>query len=134
MGEQDNTRVVQEAYDAFGRGDLERLLALMADDVEWHQAGPSALPTAGDWHGRERVRRFFAVVAESFEFDQFEPREYIGQGDRVVVLGYYRGRAKATGRHFESHWAMAFTVRNGKIAQFREYVDTAALVAAFAGP
>ena len=51
----------------------------------------------------------------------------------MVVLGQSKGRIKATSRTFEVQWAMAFTIRDGKVSKFREYTDTAALAAASSG-
>jgi uncharacterized protein len=57
----------------------------------------------------------------------FELEEYIAQGDKVVVLGRFLMRLKATGREFGSDWAHVWTVKGGKIVCFSEYVDTAAV-------
>ena len=65
-------------------------------------------------------------------FEVFEPREFVAQGDKVVVLGYYKART-AAGRPFASDWVMIFTVANGKVARFQEFTDVAALNAAFEG-
>ena len=51
----------------------------------------------------------------------------------MVVLGQSKGRIKATSRTFDVQWAMAFTIRDGKVSKFREYTDTAALAAAYSG-
>ena len=61
---------------------------------------------------------------------QGEPPEFIAQGDRVVVVGFATGRIKATNRKFEDHWVFAITVRNGKLTNVREYIDTLALARA----
>lgn len=133
MNEQENTRVVQQIYEAFEREDVEALLRLVADDAEWVDPGPAGTPTAGTWKGHDQIRRWFAAAQESYEFQQFEPRQYVAQGDYVVVLGYYRGTARTTGRPFESDWAMAFTLRDGKITRYQEYTDTEVLGTAFRG-
>ena len=39
--------------------------------------------------------------------------------------------SKSTGRSFESEWAMAWTVMNGKVTSFQAYEDTAELARAF---
>ena len=57
-------------------------------------------------------------------------RKFIAQGDRVVVVGFATGRIKATNKTFEDHWVFAISVRNGKLANVREYVDTQALARA----
>ncbi len=35
MSEAQNTKVVQEAYAAFSRGDIPTLLGFMTDDIHW---------------------------------------------------------------------------------------------------
>ncbi len=131
MNEQQNTQTVQQMYAAFGRGDVQFILSVIADDVDWQTLGPTKIKHAGPHRGRDGVGKFFKTVAETVDIQQFEPREFIAQGDKVVALGYYKGRVKATGRGYETEWAMAFTFRNGKIAKFREYADTANLEAAY---
>src|SRR5207237_2563771 len=59
-----------------------------------------------------------------------EPPEFIAQGDRVLVVGFATGRIKATNRTFEDHFVFAITVRNGKLTNIREYIDTLALARA----
>jgi ketosteroid isomerase-like protein len=131
MSDQDNVRVVKEAYADFGRGDIQSLLGKFADDVEWLIPGGRENPLAGTYKGRNRVAEFFKKLSDHTEITAFEPREFIAQGDTVVALGSETGRVKSTGRTFASEWAMAFTIRNGKIVKFQEYGDTANLEAAF---
>jgi hypothetical protein len=59
-----------------------------------------------------------------------EAREFVAQGDRVLVIGFARGRIKATNRTWEDHWVFGITVRNGNLTNIREYVDTQALARA----
>lgn len=131
-GDRTNVDVVQQVYAAFGRGDIPALLDLLTDDVEWTLQGPSVIPWAGTRHGRDKVAtEFFSVLGETLKFEQFEPREFVAQGDTVVVLGYERCIVKPTNRTFEQEWAHVYTLRNGKIAKGRFIEDTAAQVVAF---
>jgi len=77
------------------------------------------------------VAKFFQDLAGSLEFLRFEPGEFIARGDKVVALGHFVGSMKATGRSFESDWAMVFTVRDGLITRFMEFADSAGIYAAF---
>ena len=132
MNEQENLGVIQGLFAAFGRGDLESVLNALAEDVEWTAAGPSAIAHAGTYRGLDEVARFFQAVSGSLEFDEFEPQEFLVQGESVVVLGREQGRVRSMGREFENPWAMAFRLHGGKVARFRLYEDTAALAAASA--
>ena len=89
------------------------------------------IPWAGTHHGHEGVAGFFSLIGETLEFEQFEPREYVAQGDTVVVLGHERSHVKPTGRMFEQEWAHVYTLRDGKIATGLFIEDTAAQVQAF---
>jgi uncharacterized protein len=131
MSERTNTDVVQQGYEALGRGDIPAILDLLTDDVEWIQQGPSVIPFAGTRHGHEGVAQYFSLLDENLEFEQFEPREFVAQGDTVVVVGFERSVSKATGHTIEQEWAHVYTLREGRIAKGRFFEDTAAYVAAF---
>ncbi len=134
MSEAQNTKVVQDAYAAFGRGDIPTLLGYMTDDIHWQPVIGAAkhVPFSGERNGKTGVAEFFKQVAESEDFQQFEPREFVAQGNTVVAIGHYRAVIKATGKTMDSDFAMVFTLRDGKVATFREFTDTAAVNAAFA--
>ena len=138
MSVRTNTETVQQVYENFGalgrsrakRPDMRPLLSLYSDDVEWHVPEMENVPFGGPRRGIAGVRDFFAAVRDDLEVLQFEPREFIAQGDKVVALGRYSWRVKATGREFSSDFAHVCTIRNGKIVRFHEYMDTAAEVRA----
>jgi len=35
VGAEDNIKTIQSVYEAFGRGDVEGILAVLTDDVDW---------------------------------------------------------------------------------------------------
>ena len=131
MNEQANTQLIQQAYEAFGRGDVLAVLSMLTDDVDWYTPGSSDIPYAGRRRGRDGAAKFFRLLSEADETLAFDPREFFANGDKVVVLVSYQGRARATGKMIEQEWIQVFTVRNGKIASFREFYDTAAIAAAY---
>ena len=127
MNEQANVQTVQALYAAFERGDLEAVLAGLAEDVEWWSAGPPDVPYAGSFKGHDGVMRYLAAIDGSFAYDGFEAREFVAQGDAVVVLGHERLRAKTTGTAIDNPWVNVFTFRGGKVARYRNFEDTAAV-------
>ena len=131
MNERTKVGVVQQGYEAVGRGDIPAVLDLLTEDVEWTLQGPSVIPFAGTFRGREGIVEFYSLVGETLEFEQFEPHKFVGQGDTVVVVGYERSLAKPTGRTFEQEWAHVYTLRDDKIATGRFFENTAAQVEAF---
>jgi ketosteroid isomerase-like protein len=134
MCEAQNIKTVQDAFAAFTRGDIAALLDLVSDDVVWHgvYGGPADVPQAGERHGRAAVAEFFELVAQNTEFWKFEPREFVAANDKVVALGHYAGKVTTTGRAFDSGFAMVSALKNGRIATFQEFTNSAAVNAAFA--
>ena len=131
MSEQDNVEVVRRAYSNFKGGRIGSLLEQMTDDVEWRLPEIQGAPFGGARRGRGQVTEFFSSLADSQDVLSFEPREFVAQGDKVVALGTYDWRVKQTGREYGGDWAHVFTVRDGRIVGFHEYMDSAQAEAAF---
>jgi ketosteroid isomerase-like protein len=132
MSAEENVKIAQEGYAAFGRGDLPAMLELLTDDVEWIESGPAdVIPAAGTYRGKDGVSRFFATLGEETEIHKFEPHEFIAQGDHVVVLIASEFTVKRTGRKVSDHLAHVWTLEGGKLARFEAFRDTAAIVAAY---
>jgi uncharacterized protein len=125
MGTQENVQIVKDAFAAIGRGDMQGLLALSAEDIEW--IIPGEWPLAGTHRGHAGLADLLRKASEMVETSFSEPREFVAQGDRVLVVGVATGRVKATNRTFEDHFVFAITVQNGKVTNIREYIDTLAL-------
>src|SRR5262249_2459231 len=120
MAEAQNMQVVKEFYAAIGRDDLNAILGLLTPDVDWTFLGTKEIPFAGDWKSPDGVSKYFAIIVDTMELEQFGPEEFIAQGDWVVALGRERMRIKPTGRRYEAAWTHAFKLREGKIAVYRE--------------
>jgi uncharacterized protein len=129
MSIQENVQIVKDLFAAMGRGDKQGLLALSAEDIEWIIPGEN-WPLAGTHRGHAGLADLLQKASEMLEISYPEPPEFVAQGDRVLVVGFARGKVKATNRTFEDHFVFAITVRNGKLTNIREYVDTQALARA----
>jgi ketosteroid isomerase-like protein len=126
---EENVQIVKDFFAAMGSGDKQRLLSLVAEDIEWIIPGED-WPLAGTHRGHAGLENLLQKANETVETSYPEPPEFIAQGDRVLVVGFATGRIKATNKTFEDHWVFAITVRNGKLTNIREYIDTQALARA----
>lgn len=134
MAEQENEQIVRQAYSAYLSANLEAVLDLCSEDVEWHAFGPAdELPYAGLHRGREQVSRYFAILDDKEESNHLVSHEFITKGDKVIVFGNYKARVNANGRRFETDFVHVFTLRDGKITNFRDFYDTSAAVDAYRG-
>jgi ketosteroid isomerase-like protein len=130
MSIEKNVQVVKDFFAAIGSGDTEALLALAGEDIEWIIPGKD-WPLAGTHHGHAGLADLLETASKAIETST-EPREFVAQGDRVLVVGVASGRIKATNETFMDDWVFAITVRDGRLTSIREYVDTQALARAAA--
>ena len=129
MSIEENVQIVKDFFAAMGSTNKQALLALVAEDIEWIIPGED-WPLAGTHRGRAGLATVLQKASEEVETTYPTPPEFIAQGDRVLVVGFATGKIKATNKPFKDDWVFDITVRNGKLAKIREYIDTQALARA----
>ena len=119
--ENGNAGLARTAYEAFDRGELAEVIAEMADDIELNV--PQVLPQGGKARGHEEVGQFFERLAATWQDFGIEIDAIVESGDRVLAIGRAKGKLDGvdTGYGFVHSW----TVRDGALARFDEYVDPA---------
>ncbi len=130
----DNIAFVQGLYAAFGRGDIDTIVAATSPDVHWEVVGrPADFPVLGVRKGHDGVREFFRVLAEHEDVEQFEPRDFHASGAMVFVSGHYAWKLRKNGKTVGSDWLHVFTIEDGKVKTFRDFTDTARYAEAYRG-
>ena len=121
------TEVVRDLYAKLSAGDAPGALSLMTDDVEWIPM----MDYKVDGRGPQKVLEGMLIPALT-EWANFTltPSEFIEDRDRVVSIGRFRSAHRTTGKLAEVDYAHVWEVRSGKIARFRQYIDTARIEAA----
>lgn len=126
--------LVRKFYALFKKGDRTSYEQLCDEAIEWNVM--EGMPAGSSRYvGRDAVfGKYFPAMLSHFAEFHAAADEILGAGDgRVVVLGRYVIRSKAGGGKFVAPFAHIYTVREGKIATFRQYTDTAVIQKA-AGP
>lgn len=119
-----NLQLAQEGFANFAKGNIKDIINQCSDDVVWATyKNPDAEPS-GKFYGKEGVQEYFSKLAENVQFLSFEPKEYIVQGDTVVVLGHQKAVVKQTGKTFEHDWCMVFKLRDGKTQNCFMFLDS----------
>lgn len=131
MNSQENKQLVMRGYQLFKDNDITGLLELYTDDIEWKGAESDYIPFFGTYKGKNQVAQFFTKMDQAQEAIQFEPQIFIAENDKVVVTGQSIWLVKSTGQRYENPWVHIFTIRDGKVARFQQYNDTAAAEAAY---
>jgi hypothetical protein len=134
MSTEANRQLARRGYDLFMKGDIEGVIGLCADDIAWVSPKNEPISFSGSFHGKAEVGRFFRLMSETIEFEHFEPQCFIADGDKVAVSGISRGRVLENGAKFDDAWVHIFTMKNGKIARFEQYNNSASFVAAMSAP
>lgn len=133
MSSDANVALIQGAYADFQTGNISSLLERLSDDVSWYNPSPPEIvPQGGLRKGKAAVADFFVILARDLEFTKFDPHQFIASDDSVVARVSYAATLRSTGVNIAEESAMFFRLRDGKIAEFREYVDTRPVVAAYA--
>jgi uncharacterized protein len=124
-----NVQLVRDWYAALAGGDVPAALGVMDPNIEWREAeGHPYQPTGEPWYGPDAVVQNLLVKLAT-EWDGFavDAREFHDAGPVVVVEGRYTGTYKGTGKSLDCQVCHVWKVRDGKLASFQQFVDTAQL-------
>lgn len=121
----ENERLVLEFFATLSTGDLERVRALLHDEVTWIPQVRD-IPGAGVHAGKKGVvDEFLAPVRGMFAAG--DPKTTVNtiasKGPLVLVESVGLGKL-ADGRAYENRYAWAVEVRDGRIFAIREYMDS----------
>ena len=117
-----NKQTVKHFMEVFSSGDVDATLALMTDDASWWVAG--TMPISGTYN-KAQFRELLSGVAGTCKGGAIKlmPKAFTAEGDRVAVETESLADLN-NGRHYNNHYHFLFTVRDGKIASTKEYLDT----------
>jgi uncharacterized protein len=123
---------VQRLYGAYGQGNIDGVLAELADDVDWAaEAAGTAVPWWGHFRGKAEVPRFFKEIGSNVEVTEFDPISFTANDNDVVAIVHWTYTVNATGKTasmYMQHW---WRFSDGKIVLFRGSEDTEQSARAF---
>lgn len=110
-------------FTAFSSGDADKFVATVSEDTVWIYHGTQIIP-AGTFEKKEGVRAFYTNIMERTEIINFEPQQYIVEGNMVVVLGKEHQKVKRSGRELKQKWVQIYTVENNLITKMEEFATS----------
>jgi ketosteroid isomerase-like protein len=120
----DNVEIVRAAFRLFDEGDIESIVRLTDERIEITQ--PAQLPGVNPrQYGHAGVRESFGIWPEQWDDFRVEVVRATELHQRVVVTTIQRGRGKSSGIEVEMHFTMVFTLRDGKITEWRIFTTEA---------
>ena len=123
---QENLSALRTLYEAYRRKDIPALFIptlfeVFDPEIEIYQS--ELLPWGGRYRGHHEAGEFFRRLTRSIDA-RLDAEEFVQAGDHLVILGYSRGRVKASDQQFEVRAVHIWTMRNGKAVRFEAYIDT----------
>lgn len=125
MGEGETRATVRELYDAYGRRDFDRFAELLHEDIDWVIYAPiSVFPFAGPRHGRAAVLQALAAIAATYILESYKPEFIVVDDGCAAVMSDVSFRQRATGRTIRFRVANFLRFRDGRLIEFREFINT----------
>ncbi len=110
-------------YDDFNEGEIDEVLAIMAEDIEWTE--PEGSTYGGTYESPEAVlENVFEAVLDDYEEFHVECERVIDGDEMVVALGTFYATPEM-GERIESPFAHVCELEDGRITRFADYTDTA---------
>ena len=129
MAENLNRQRVLNFLEAFYSGDIEGALARCSDDVDFIANAPiDILPHLGHRHGKAEVREMWQTIHGRYSQMRYEVPILVAEGDRVAANLRVFFRKRGNNRIVQFDIAVFYTLRDGRIAEIREIMDTFDLV------
>ena len=121
----DNVAIVRGAYEAFARGDVAAVLAVLDENIEWHEAEHITYWPGGPFVGPQAVLDgLLARIPQDFDGFAIDVGRVVGCGDTVLVEARYHATARATGKPLDAQVAHVWDLRDGKVVHWQQYSDT----------
>lgn len=121
-----NVAVVDGLYQAFVKGDVPAVLAVMDANIVWNEAENFPYADRNPYIGPEAVLNgvFARIGAEWEYFNLTDIQLHDMSGNMVLATLRYKGKHKTTGKVIDSQTAHLWTLRDGKIVAFQQFTDT----------
>ena len=129
MVEQLNRQRVLAFLDDFSSGNIEAALGRCTDDVDFLTHAPiDILPHMIPRHGKAEVRELWQTIHSRYSSMRYEAPVVVAEGDKVAVYLRAFFRKRSNDRIVQFDMAAFYAIREGRIAQIREILDSFDLV------
>ncbi len=121
-----NIRIIDGLYKAFGEGDIPSVLEAMDKEIIWNEAEGNAYADGNPYIGPEAILNgVFARVGAEHEYFKLEDIQlHEMSNNKVLATLRYDAKFKETGKTYNAQVAHLWILKDGKISAFQQYVDT----------
>ncbi len=120
----ENIQIVEHLYALFAKKDINAILEMLSQDVEWGEPENPFNPAGGTRYGHQGFLEWLNIGKQSEEILELEPQKMLADAETVAVLGHITCLAIPTGKTYESDFVHVLEIQDGKIRKFQEFFDT----------
>ncbi|MFG6687157.1 ester cyclase [Mariniflexile sp. HNIBRBA6329] len=122
----ENTSIIDSLYKAFGTGDIPTVLSKMDANIVWNEAEGNAYADGNPYVGPDTVLNgvFARVGGEWDGFKLVNIQLHDMFNNQVLATLRYNGTYKKTNKPIDAQAAHLWTLNDGKVIAFQQYVDT----------
>lgn len=121
-----NNQIIDNMYKAFGTGDIPTVLGGMDPNIEWNEAESNRLADGNPYIGPDAILNgvFARLVADHEYFKLADIELHEMSNNKVLATLRYDAKNKETGKAYNAQVAHLWTLKDGKVVAFQQYVDT----------
>ena len=125
-----NIELLKKGYQHFAEGNIDAVLDLFHPEIEWNECkGFPYISGDGQFIGPSAIaQNVFTQIPKYYEDFNIDIQELFGSGDKVVMVGHYKGIWKETGKEFKANATHVWTVKDEKLTRFFQAADTAEII------
>jgi len=125
-----NLEILKQGYADFSTGNIGGVVSFWHPDIVWTQCtGFPFVKEGGIFVGAQAIiEGIFARIPEHYDGFKIEVTDFVDGGDKIVMVGFYKGIWKATRREFKANAMHAWTFRDGKVSHFFQAADSAEIM------
>ncbi|MCG8578160.1 MAG: nuclear transport factor 2 family protein [Flavobacteriales bacterium] len=115
--------VIKRLYEFFKERELDQIRTLFDEQIVWSQM--DGFPNGGTYVGADAIfENVFQTFKLKWEDWKAVTEEFLETEHDVMVVGYYSGTFKESGKFFKADFIHRYTLKDGKITHFKQYTDT----------
>ncbi|NOQ92846.1 MAG: hypothetical protein GQ552_09060, partial [Flavobacteriaceae bacterium] len=121
----DNIAIIQKLYDDFAKGDVPTVIAGLDANVVWNEAEGNAYADGNPYKGPKAVNTLFGRLGGDHEyFNLVDIQLHEMSNNQVLATLRYQAKMKKNGAMLDAQAAHFWTLKDGKVIAFQQYVDT----------
>ncbi|PKP12986.1 MAG: hypothetical protein CVU08_07770 [Bacteroidetes bacterium HGW-Bacteroidetes-3] len=126
VSDPNNVTTIDNLYKAFAVGDIPTVLGGMDANIVWNEAESNRYADGNPYTGPDAVLNgVFARIGAEYEYFKLEDiKLHEMSNNQVLATLRYDAKFKETGKTYNAQVAHLWTLKDGKVVAFQQFLDT----------